>query len=143
MFLIFILTLTESLCCAWIIYVILCRCWCPEIRTSSIDWAQLTRLSPDDGYRIQSPKRCVLKKNRKMDNVQKQNNCINIPPFSFFVGYSMKLTVSRLYRVDARMNNEYGAQGGIITGRRNRSTQNKPFSSSFCPQQMQQNLTWD
>jgi hypothetical protein len=30
--------------------------------TSSIDWAQLSRLLPKDGDRIQSPKRCVLNK---------------------------------------------------------------------------------
>jgi hypothetical protein len=31
------------------------------------------------GNRIQSRKRCVLSKNRTMDNVQKHNHCINIP----------------------------------------------------------------
>jgi hypothetical protein len=30
--------------------------------TSSTDWAQLSRLLPEDGDRIQSPKRCVLNK---------------------------------------------------------------------------------
>jgi hypothetical protein len=30
----------------------------PEIRTSSIDWAQLSRLLPEYGRRIQSPKCC-------------------------------------------------------------------------------------
>jgi hypothetical protein len=30
----------------------------PEIETSSVDWAQLSRLLPEDGDRIQSPKRC-------------------------------------------------------------------------------------
>jgi hypothetical protein len=34
--------------------------------TSSIDCMQLIRLFPEDGDRIQSPKRCVL--NRKQDN---------------------------------------------------------------------------
>jgi hypothetical protein len=29
----------------------------PEIETSSFDWAQLSRLLPEDGDRIQSPKR--------------------------------------------------------------------------------------
>jgi hypothetical protein len=29
-----------------------------EIETSSVDWAQLNRLLPKDGDRIQSPKRC-------------------------------------------------------------------------------------
>jgi hypothetical protein len=35
-------------------------CRCPEIGTSFIDLAQLNRLSPEDGDRIQSPKRCVF-----------------------------------------------------------------------------------
>jgi hypothetical protein len=42
---------------------------------SSIDWAQLSSLLPEDGDRIHSPK--LLKKNT-MDNVQKLNNSINI-----------------------------------------------------------------
>jgi hypothetical protein len=33
-----------------------------EISTSSIDWAELNRLLPEDGDRIQSPKRCILNK---------------------------------------------------------------------------------
>jgi hypothetical protein len=53
-------------------------CWCPEIKTSSIDWAELSRLLPEDGDRIQSLKLFVLNKNRTKDNVQKLNNCINI-----------------------------------------------------------------
>jgi hypothetical protein len=31
----------------------------PEIRSSSIDWAQLSRLLPDDGGRVRSPKHCI------------------------------------------------------------------------------------
>jgi hypothetical protein len=41
---------------------ILCWCWCPEIGTSSIDWAQLSRLLPEDGDKTQSPKRFVFNK---------------------------------------------------------------------------------
>jgi hypothetical protein len=40
---------------------ILLVCLHPEIGTSSIDWAQLSRFLPEDGDRIQSPKRLVLK----------------------------------------------------------------------------------
>jgi hypothetical protein len=43
MFLMLVLNLAEGLCCAWFIYSILCWCRCPEIRSSSIDWAQLSR----------------------------------------------------------------------------------------------------
>jgi hypothetical protein len=42
-FLIFILTLADGLCCAWFIYPIRYQCGRPEIWTSSIDWAQLSR----------------------------------------------------------------------------------------------------
>jgi hypothetical protein len=44
-------------------------------------FAWITKSSPylpEDGDRIQSPKRCVLNKSRTMDNVQKQNNCLNV-----------------------------------------------------------------
>jgi hypothetical protein len=41
--LMFVLTLADGLCCAWCIYPVLCWCWCPELGTSSIDWAQLSR----------------------------------------------------------------------------------------------------
>jgi hypothetical protein len=47
----------------------------PEIGSSSIDCTQLSRLLPEEGERVQSPKR--LKK-RMMDNVQKVNICTNI-----------------------------------------------------------------
>jgi hypothetical protein len=44
-----------------------------------IDWAQLSILLPEDGDKIQCPKRCLnnnkKKKNRTMGNVQKLNNC--------------------------------------------------------------------
>jgi hypothetical protein len=33
-----------------------------RIYTSSINWAQVSRLLPDDGDRMQSPKLCVLNK---------------------------------------------------------------------------------
>jgi hypothetical protein len=38
-----VFTLADGLCCVWFIYSILFWCWCPEIRTSSIDWAKLSR----------------------------------------------------------------------------------------------------
>jgi hypothetical protein len=41
----------------------------PEIGTSSIDWAKLSRILPEDGDRIQSPKRCVS--NTKQDDGQR------------------------------------------------------------------------
>jgi hypothetical protein len=36
--------------------------WDPGTGTSSIDWVQLSRFLPEDGDRIQSPKRYVLNK---------------------------------------------------------------------------------
>jgi hypothetical protein len=43
MFLMFVLTLADGLCCAWFIYAILRWCWCSEIGNSSVDWAQLRK----------------------------------------------------------------------------------------------------
>jgi hypothetical protein len=54
-------------------------------RTSSVDWAQLCRFHLKTET-IQSPKRYVLNKNRTMDNVQKHNNCINVPSSQTFRG---------------------------------------------------------
>jgi hypothetical protein len=51
-----VLTLAGGLCSAWLIYYIVCWCWCLEIGTSSFEWAPLTTLSPESGNRIQSPK---------------------------------------------------------------------------------------
>jgi hypothetical protein len=38
-----------GLCCLVYTYSLLCRFWCPEIGTSSINFAQLNRLLPEDG----------------------------------------------------------------------------------------------
>jgi hypothetical protein len=51
----------------------------PEIGNSSIYGAQLSRLLPEDGNRVQSPKHCLQIKSRTMDNVQKVNNFMNMP----------------------------------------------------------------
>jgi hypothetical protein len=60
------LTLADNLCCVWFTYPIFCWCSGPEIGASSIDWALLSRLLPEDGDRIRHPKRCVL--NKKQDH---------------------------------------------------------------------------
>jgi hypothetical protein len=41
MILVFVSTLADGLCCALFIYLISCWCWCKEMWTSAIDWAQL------------------------------------------------------------------------------------------------------
>jgi hypothetical protein len=43
MILMFVLTDSYGLCCAWFMYPVLCWYLCLEIGTSSIDWAQLSR----------------------------------------------------------------------------------------------------
>jgi hypothetical protein len=67
---------------------------CPEIGTSSIDWAQQSRFFLKMET-IQSPKHCVLKnkqdggldKDKMMDNVQKHNICTNVPLSQTFRSY--------------------------------------------------------
>jgi hypothetical protein len=65
----FPLTLADGLRCAWYVYPILCRCRCPEIRTSSIDWDQWNR------FHLKTETECSLRNvvflntNRTMDNV--------------------------------------------------------------------------
>jgi hypothetical protein len=93
--LIFLLALADSLCCAWFIYPILYWCWCPEIGTSSIDWAQLSRFHLKTETES-SLRNVVLVKYRMMDNVQKHNNSINIPwaqTFRFYLQRSIFLTI--------------------------------------------------
>jgi hypothetical protein len=43
MFLMCVFSLADGLCCAWFVYPTMCCCWWPEIGTSSVDWAQLSR----------------------------------------------------------------------------------------------------
>jgi hypothetical protein len=75
----FVLTLADGLCCAWFIYPVLCWCWCSEIGTNSIDWAQLSRIHLKTKTESYLRKVVCFKKNRTMDNTQKYINCINIP----------------------------------------------------------------
>jgi hypothetical protein len=42
--------------------------------TGCIDWPHLSNFLPEDGDRVQSPKHCVLNKNRTVDKVQKNSN---------------------------------------------------------------------
>lgn len=78
------LTVADGLPCVRFIpvYFVLYWNWYPEIRTRSVDLTQLSRLFPQDGDIIQSPKRYVLNKkggvlntNMRMDDVQKRNIC--------------------------------------------------------------------
>jgi hypothetical protein len=55
-----VITPSEGLYCYYFTYSVLCLCGCPEIRTRSIDWAQLSNLLPEDCHRTHSPKRFVL-----------------------------------------------------------------------------------
>jgi hypothetical protein len=52
MYLIFVLTLAGGLCYICFICPIFCWC-CPEVGTGSINWTQLSKLSPEDRDRIQ------------------------------------------------------------------------------------------
>jgi hypothetical protein len=65
-----------------------------EIGTSSIDWAQLSKLLPEDGDRVQSSKGCFKIKNRAIDNVQKVNNFNN--SWLLLVGAPNKNPVTKL-----------------------------------------------
>jgi hypothetical protein len=48
-------------------------------------------------------------------------------------------TVSKLYSINDRKINDYGAVGGM----RIESTQRKPAIVPLCPQQIMHDLTWD
>jgi hypothetical protein len=53
------------------------------------------------------------------------------------------LFVSRLYRVEGKMLNEYGAVGAMRICKGNRSTRRKPDPALLCPLQNPRDLIWD
>jgi hypothetical protein len=64
---------------------ILCWCWCPEIGTSSMDWAQLRGFFYLKTETDSSLRNIVfLNKNRMMDNILKHNNCIVLNIFNLY-----------------------------------------------------------
>jgi hypothetical protein len=79
----FFLALANGLCCVWLVYPTWGWHRCPEIGTSSIDWAQLSRfyLKTETEYSLRNVvlwkinKTVFLDKDRTMDNVQKHNIC--------------------------------------------------------------------
>jgi hypothetical protein len=57
-----------------VIFVLLNACFA-DVTSATVTWYAVHTLSRfEDGDRIQSPKLCVLNKNRSMDNVQKRND---------------------------------------------------------------------
>jgi hypothetical protein len=60
-----------------------------------------------------------------------------------FVAYLTTLSVLRLYSVDDRMVNEYGAVGGLKVGRGNRITRRKAALLPLCPPQIAHYLIWN
>jgi hypothetical protein len=52
-------------------------CWCPEIGTGSIKWAEQSRFLADDRDRIQSLKHCGFKKVRTKDSIQEPHYFVN------------------------------------------------------------------
>lgn len=45
MFLMYVFTLADVLCCAWFMQPILLCCWYSAIETNYIDWAQVSRFT--------------------------------------------------------------------------------------------------
>jgi hypothetical protein len=56
-FLIHMLIPADGLSYVWFMYPVLYWFWCPEMGTSSIDWVRLSSLLPEDGDKVQFPKR--------------------------------------------------------------------------------------
>jgi hypothetical protein len=78
---------------------------CPvPISGPEIDWAQLSRVLPEDGDRIQSPKRCVLNKNRTTDNVKNRNDYVNILSSQTF---RLLLLMGIIVHVELKSSNSY------------------------------------
>jgi hypothetical protein len=67
----------------------------PEIVTSSIDWAELNNLLPEDGDRVQSAKRCFQIKNAGRRIMSKKSiiasNSFSCPRFTTRSFVVMKL----------------------------------------------------
>jgi hypothetical protein len=56
----------------------------PSSRKNLLSWAQAVEPVLISGERLKSPKRYVLNKKRTMDDVQKHNNCSNLPSSQTF-----------------------------------------------------------
>jgi hypothetical protein len=71
-----------------------------EAGTSSVGLTQLGMYQFEDGNKIQSPKCCILKKDRTTDHVQNYNSytgsLFKIPPevFLFFISFPSSVTVT-------------------------------------------------
>jgi hypothetical protein len=91
----------------------------------------------------------------RRDQVRRgQRNIHNVEPYNFYVISMIKsilflvcyltiLSVLRLYSIDGRMINEYGAIGRMRIGGENQSTRRKPAPVSLCPPQIPHDMTWD
>jgi hypothetical protein len=67
------------------------NCTGPEIGTSSIDWAQLSRFYLQTETEFSLRNIVFLDKDRTMDNVQKYNMCTNVPSSQTFTSYYKNL----------------------------------------------------
>jgi hypothetical protein len=57
--------------------------------------------------------------------------------------YLMLLSVSRLYSIDDKVINKYGAVGGMRVDRWKQSIQRKPVPVPLSPPQILHDTTWD
>jgi hypothetical protein len=89
-----LLALADGLCRAWFLYLMLRWCGCPEIGGCSIDWDQLSRfylkMEPESSLRN------LLNKNKTMDNVRKDNTCINVQSSQTFEFNLFAVNLSKL-----------------------------------------------
>jgi hypothetical protein len=75
----FVLALADGLCYSWLAYPICCLYRCPEIGSTSLDWAQLSRFYMKTETESSLRNVMFMNKNRMMDNIQKYNIFINVP----------------------------------------------------------------
>jgi hypothetical protein len=80
----YLLNLADGLSCALFIYHITCWCWYPEVGTSSMDLALLSRfhLKTETESNLRNVEFQI--KDRTMDNVQNCGSYINIPSSQTF-----------------------------------------------------------
>jgi hypothetical protein len=83
----FVLTPADGFCCVWFIYPALCWFWFPEIGTGSIDWGQVSKLFTWGRRQCSFSETLFYIKHRTIGNIQKVDNCINLPSSQTFRTY--------------------------------------------------------
>jgi hypothetical protein len=115
------LTLADGVCCAWFIFLFLsCCCW-PEIGTSSIDWAQLSRChlktETESSLRnvvnfVVKTRRWIMSRHRRILLVNRRHKALNlIPSVCFYRSSNYSTCALKILSRDTNIRFEIWSRG--------------------------------